>query len=287
MGRSPTAANSAGGEHQGRAPHDNAGHGLAVQSGPPTIENHHPHVLYNWPDVILKHWTTPMPSLMETQPMPARGSLQSEPASTNEDRHLLWIDGVGGFLLLTRQAITIGGPQAPDTDIQLLASLSRQHATIHRDDGGYLLEAHGPTRVNQRRVVEWTELPDGADITLGRTVQLSFHRPTVLSGSGRLRFQSDHRPTHSLDGVVLVADTCLLGPGRDCHIQCPEWEDSVILIHRGGDWLVRSPRLTLEVNGKKLRGEATIGDGQIVTGPDLRFHVETPSTRSSNRGDRR
>ncbi|MEC9008405.1 MAG: hypothetical protein VX877_04035, partial [Planctomycetota bacterium] len=122
---------------------------------------------------------------------------------------------------------------------------------------------------------------------LGRTVQLSFHRPTVLSGSGRLRFRSDHRPTHSLDGVVLVADTCLLGPGRDCHIRCPEWEDSVILIHRGGDWLVRSPRLALEINGKTLRGEATIGDGQIVTGPDLRFHVETPSARSSNRGDRR
>ena len=55
-----------------------------------------------------------MPSLMETQPMPARRSLQPEPASTNEDRHLLWIDGVGGFLLLTRQAVTIGGPQAPD-----------------------------------------------------------------------------------------------------------------------------------------------------------------------------
>ena len=51
-----------------------------------------------------------MPSLMETQPMPARRSLQPEPASTNEDRHLLWIDGVGGFLLLTREAVTIGGP---------------------------------------------------------------------------------------------------------------------------------------------------------------------------------
>ena len=179
------------------------------------------------------------------------------------------------------------GPTAPDADIQLLASLSRQHATIHRDDGGYLLEAHGPTRVNQRRVVEWTELPDGADITLGHTVRLAFHRPTVLSGSGRLSFQSDHRPTHSLDGVVLVADTCLLGPGRDCHVRCPEWEDSVILIHRSGQWLVRSPRLALEINGKSLRGEARIGDGQIVTGPDLRFHIETLSARSSNRGGRR
>ena len=228
-----------------------------------------------------------MPGLTDTRPMTASRPLPAEPSSTSESRQLLWIDGVGGFLLLTGQAVSIGGPTSPDADIQLLASLSRRHATIHRDDGGYLLEPHGPTRVNQRQAAEWTELTDGADITLGNTVQLGFHRPTVLSGSARLSFQSDHRPSHSLDGVVLVADTCLLGPGRDCHIQCPEWEDSVILIHRGGDWLVRSPRLTLEVNGKKLRGEATIGDGQIVTGPDLRFHVETPSTRSSNRGGRR
>ena len=229
-----------------------------------------------------------MPSLTETKPMPTRRPSQDGPTtSTNEDRYLLWIDGVGGFLLLTRQAITIGGPTAPDADIQLLASLSRQHATIHRDDGEYQLEAHGPTRVNHRPVVEWAQLPDGADITLGQNVRLGFHRPTALSGSGRLSFRSDHRPTHSLDGVVLVADTCLLGPGRDCHVRCPEWEDSVILIHRDGEWLVRSPKLSLEINGKNLRGEAGISDGQIVTGPDLRFHIETLSARSSNRGGRR
>ena len=225
-----------------------------------------------------------MPGLTDTRSMTASRPLPAEPSSTNESRQLLWIDGVGGFLLLTGQAVTIGGPTSPDADIQLLASLSRRHATIHRDDGGYLLEPHGPTRVNGRQAAEWTELTDGADITLGNTVQLGFHRPTVLSGSARLSFQSDHRPSHSLDGVVLVADTCLLGPGRDCHIRCPEWEDSVILIHRDRQWLVRSPRVALEVNGHRLRGESEIGDGQVVTGPDLRFHIEPLKTDSSHRG---
>ena len=227
-----------------------------------------------------------MPGLTDTRPMTASRPLPAEPSSTSESRQLLWIDGVGGFLLLTGQAVSIGGPTSPDADIQLLASLSRRHATIHRDDGGYLLEPHGPTRVNQRQAAEWTELTDGADITLGNTVQLGFHRPTVLSGSARLSFQRDHRPSHSLDGVVLVADTCLLGPGRDCHIRCPEWEDSVILIPRDRQWLVRSPRVALEVNGRRLRGESEIGHGQVVTGPDLRFHIEPLKTDSSHRGAR-
>jgi len=228
-----------------------------------------------------------MPSLTKTRAMPTQRPPAAGSTSTNEDRFLLWIDGVGAFLLLTRQAVTIGGPTAADADIQLLASLSRKHATIHRDDGNYLLEAHGPTSVDQRPVIESAELRDGAEISLGPTVRLAFHRPTVLSGSGRLSFQSDHRPSRSLDGVVLVADTCLLGPGRDCHIRCPEWDDSVILIHRRRDWLVRSPRLSLEINGKRLRGEAPITDGQIVTGSDLRFHIESLTEKSSNRGVQR
>jgi hypothetical protein len=87
--------------------------------------------------------------------------------------------------------------------------------------------------------------------------------------------------------VILVDDTCLLGPGRDCHIRCPEWDDSVILIHRRSDWLVHSPQLDLEINGKRLRGKTAITDGEIVTGPDLRFHIESLAVESSNRGGRR
>jgi hypothetical protein len=232
-----------------------------------------------------------MPSLTETREMPARRTNPNGSLSTNHDRSLLWIDTVGGFLLVTRPAVTIGGPTGAESDIQLLASLSRTHATIHRDNGHYRLQAHAPTRVNRQDVEDWAELSDGAEISLGRSVQLDFHQPNVLSASARLGFQSDHRPAQSLDGVVLVADTCLLGPGRDCHVNCPEWDDSVILIRRDRQWLVHSPRLNLEINGEPLRGEADISNGQIVTGPELRFHIEpnTPAntpTDASQRGRR-
>ena len=51
-----------------------------------------------------------MPGLTDTRPMTAPRHLPAEPSSTNESRQLLWIDGVGGFLLLTGQAVAIGGP---------------------------------------------------------------------------------------------------------------------------------------------------------------------------------
>ncbi len=228
-----------------------------------------------------------MTGLLETRAMSSPRHPQDGTTSIDEDRFLLWIDGVGGFLLLTQPVVTIGGPNGADADIQLLASLSRRHATLHRDAGGYLLEAAGPSRVNNRPVVEAVELTDGAQISLGETVRLQFNRPTVLSASARLSFQSDHRPTHSLDGVVLVDDTCLIGPGQDCHVSCPEWTDSVILIHRDSSWFVRSPRLPLCVDGEPIRGEATIDDGQVVTGEDLCFRLEPLSSGQSPTGGRR
>lgn len=228
-----------------------------------------------------------MTGLMETRPMSSPRHPPAGTTSINEDRFLLWIDGVGGFLLLTQPIVTIGGPNGCDADIQLLASLSRRHATLHRDAGGYLLEANGPSRVNDRLVVERVELTDGAQITLGDTVRLQFNRPTILSASARLTFQSNHRPTHSLDGVVLVDETCLLGPGHDCHVNCPEWTESVILVHRDSSWFVRSPRLPLCIDGVPIHGEATIDDGQVVTGEDLCFRLEPLPADQSATGGRR
>jgi hypothetical protein len=58
----------------------------------------------------------------------------------------------------------------------------------------------------------------------------------------------------------------------------------VILIRRDQQWLVRSPRLNLEINGEPLRGEADVSNGQIVTGPELRFHIE-PNTPANTPAD--
>ena len=47
-----------------------------------------------------------MPGLTDTRPMTASRPLPAEPCSTSESRQLLWFDGVGGFLLLTGQAVS-------------------------------------------------------------------------------------------------------------------------------------------------------------------------------------
>ena len=130
------------------------------------------------------------------------------------ERFLVWVDGVGGFLLCLGERVSIGGPcwGQPDADIALLASLSRRHATIVRSGDRYVIEPHAPTLLHGQPVVDRSPLPADCEVCLGTNVELRFHMPSVLSATACLDFVSHHRPTHAVDGVLLMHETCLMGP---------------------------------------------------------------------------
>jgi hypothetical protein len=155
----------------------------------------------------------------------------------------------------------------------LLAGLSRRHATIIRAADGYFLEAHAPARVAGRDVCDRAFLNDGYDIELGASVRLRFRLPTALSASARLEFQSDHRPAHSVDSVILMDDTCLLGPGDENHVPCPDWPGTVLIVRKQQEMWCKS-RLDVFVGERRAKDGLPIHSGDIVTGPDLRFRWE-------------
>ncbi len=191
------------------------------------------------------------------------------------ERYLLWIDRVGTFMLCLGDRISLGGPvsEPPAADIPLLANLSRQHAEIARSGEGYYLKASAATRVAGRDVHERTYLADGNEIQLGESVKLRFRLPTIVSGTARLDFVSDHRPARAVDAVVLMDDTCILGPGADSHIRCPLWQQPVLL-HRKDSQLCCKSRSDIYVNNKHAKQSMPLTDGTIVTGIDGRFRIE-------------
>ena len=197
----------------------------------------------------------------------------------------IWIDGVGCFWLSLKDRVTIGGPGTPSAkpdepresaDLAILSDLKQRHATIVRNGEGYLLEAHGPARVAGREVLDRTALNDGATIELGRSVRLKFRQPSALSLSARLDFVSDHRPTQSVDGVVLLADTCLLGAGDENHIVCHDWLGQILLVRQGTELWCRS-RQALTVNGHRLGSGRRLQSGDVVSGEESRFRIEIPN----------
>lgn len=206
----------------------------------------------------------------------------SKDAGARNACHSLWIDGVGCFWVMLGERITIGGPEpiAPKStdhgesvDLALLSDLKRHHAAILRTGEGYLLEPCGAVRTSGRDVIQKEALTEGASLELGRTVRIRFRQPTALSLSARLEFLSDHRPSQAVDGVVLLADTCLLGPGRDNHVICPDWPGTVLLIRQGDELWCRSAQ-ALTVNGHRLGSGRRLRSGDVIMGEDLRFRIE-------------
>lgn len=189
--------------------------------------------------------------------------------------YTLWIDGVGAYLLCLGDQVSIGGPTfgGEGADISLLASLSRCHATVVRTGESYCIEPHSSVSVADRPIYDRTALTNNTEVVLGTNVRLRFRLPSALSISARLDFESHHRPTQSVDGIVLMQDHCLIGPGAEKHVPCRNWEQTVVLFRKDGQFWCRAG-VPLTTDGQPNEGPIPIEVGQVVTGPEIRFRLE-------------
>ncbi len=212
--------------------------------------------------------------------VPAQGvtlkALEGEMVATSPcKKYMLWIDGVGAWQLCVGESFIVGAPsfEKKSADIALLANISRIHASIKRNSEEWRLTAHQPTTVSGRTVEQDTVLRSGDEIRLAERVRLGFRIPSILSTSAVIDFESDHRPSHSVDGIILLADHCLLGPRRDHHIRCTHWPDVVVLFLNEGKLRCRS-KAALSVDGQVAADSIELKHGCVVTGEELRFRVE-------------
>ena len=219
------------------------------------------------------------------------GSLTSPASRTaTGSRYTLWIDGVGAWQVLTSPVVTLGRAQAPvsplltkmslpmkdtsdEADVAIMSSLSRNHVQLERVNESWVLTAHAATDVEGRPVDGQTVLSDDCEITVGGSVRVGFCVTTPLSASARLSFLSEHRPAGAVDGVVLMAQTCLMGPGPENHVRCPQWPTSLVLV-RGRSGLAVKSRKDIFVDGSLATGLTPLSSGQVVSGTDFRFRLE-------------
>jgi hypothetical protein len=167
-------------------------------------------------------------------PSPAADAPPPRPAGA--ERFLLWIDGVGGYLVCLGQRVTLGQatPDSP-ADVPVYADLSRLHAALTRDAEGYLLEPLRPAAVNGKPLAGATLLRPGDLMTLGGACQVRFAQPAPVSATARLEVTSGNRLPLAVDGVLLMADTLILGPGTHVHVVVPDLPQPVILYrHKEG-----------------------------------------------------
>jgi len=198
--------------------------------------------------------------------------------SVPPQRFLLWIDGVGGYLVCLGSKVSLG-QATPDAyvDVPLFADVSRLHATLTRDSEGYLLEAVRPVQVNGK-AADKALLQPGDWVTLGACCQFQFRQPVPVSTSARLDLVSGHRLPLAVDGVLLMADTLVLGPGTHVHVAMPDLRQPVVLF-RNKDGLGVRYSGNLNVDGQSCKERGVLGPTSTVTGDDFAFTVEPVGAR--------
>lgn len=195
-------------------------------------------------------------------------------AAPSGPRFLLWVDAVGGYLVCQGSEISLGQPVPGSyVDVPILGDLSRLHAKIRRDGEGYLLEPVRQTKLNGQSIVRTVQLTDGCLIELGTGVRLRFRRPHPLSASARLDLVSRHRTQPAVDGVILMADSVVLGPGANSHIPCPDWTGEVVLAGRGDELFCRAPG-KFTVDGVEVEGRSPLVPTAHVAGDDYSLSLE-------------
>jgi hypothetical protein len=188
-------------------------------------------------------------------------------------RFLLWVDGVGGYLLCLGSRLTLGQASLDGhADVPLVADVSRLHASLTRDSEGYVLEAVRPVQVNGQLTTRALLRP-GDRVTLGTSCQFQFHQPVPVSASARLDLVSGHRVPAGVDAVLLMADTLVLGEGPQVHVTVPDLKQPVVLFrHKDGLGLRHGGRLT--VNGERGGDRALLPATAAVSGEDVSFALE-------------
>lgn len=199
--------------------------------------------------------------------------LSSAGAPALPKRFLLWVDGVGGYLVCLSNRVTFGQATADGpVDVPLFADVSRTHAEVTRDPEGYVIESGRAVRVNgsdTKRAV----LSPGDRVTLGTSCQFLFHRPVSVSSSVRLEVTSGHRLPVAVDAILLMGNELILGPEPDAHI--PLNVPEPVLLYRSRDGLsVRVPDSKFTIDDRLCTDRAVLSLPGVVSCDAFTFAVE-------------
>ncbi len=208
----------------------------------------------------------------ELRPCPVERAfvVTSQPAGP---RFLIWIDAVGGYLVCPGDEVTFGQalPGNP-IDVPLVADVSRHQLTIRRDAEGYVALPVRQSWLNGSPLSAPGVLGDGDLLKLG-PVEMRFRRPHALSATARLELAGFHRTRPSCDAVLLMADSCVLGPKPNSHVVCRDWPLDVVLFRQPAG-LVCLTSGRFEIDGRQFQDRGPVAVGSRVSGNGFSFYLE-------------
>jgi hypothetical protein len=167
------------------------------------------------------------------------------PSSQRQRPKILWIDGVGSYAMCDAHEVSIGQAFPENqVDLAIRADISRKACIIRRKGEDHLIQPFQTTSLNGQILERPAILKSGCTLQIGDRVQLRYTRPTLLSGTARLELVSNHRWQPVLNSVILLGDSCVIGPQSDAHIVClpprgTDWNGRFIWFRQSDSWICK------------------------------------------------
>ncbi len=196
---------------------------------------------------------------------------------SNSDTFLLWVDGVGGYLVCTNEFNTIG-QAVPDSaiSIPIVGDLRRRHARLETVGGHHLIHSLGDVSIDGVAIQSPVEIKHGQMIELDGGVKLKYLQSHPLSKTARLDFVSRHRTQPWSDAILLASKSIILGPNRNNHVFCPTWNSDLIIFCRSGKWYCRASE-TIEIDHQTVGTKGEIQFHSRIVGDDFSLTLERVS----------
>jgi len=194
---------------------------------------------------------------------------------------VLWVDGVGSFLLVQGERTTIGrqaSSAAPD--IALPADIDGVHAEILRVDHDYFLVPRARTKVGGQTVTRRL-LSNGDEIDLAGRFRLTFRLPSAMSSTALLELPRDQRLENDVRRIILEDGHVIFGATTACHVETPHAPERVILSTENGEFRCRHDGGVV-VDGYSGGANAPVPPGSHVEAGDLTFTI-TPLVRKGGK----
>ena len=253
---------------------------------------------YRWHERDTTYWPSLHPTAESDCPMTAsvsthrRGRMSAGSQATHDTRIagsqqttmndqaeknacVLWVDAVGGFLLTAEDQVSLGQarPDKP-ADIMIQADLSGRHACIRREGEDYVIQPLAVVCINGQPIVKAQPISDGDIIGLGASVQLRFRKPHPLSNTALLEVISGQRFQPAVDAIILMGETCLLGPHSSNHVSCAHWDDKLVLSRADSGRLRFRAGQRVAIDGQDVGDKGEIAWGSRMSGTNFAISFE-------------
>ena len=205
------------------------------------------------------------PRARQATPRPARASEPSPHSAPRlngkhgllPNEFLLQIDGVGSYLVLAKDQLTIGPiSSSPHPDLGLLMNPNTPSVSIAREDEDYFLSSEQPVQVSDVAVTHKL-LMDGDRITLSHKSRLKFNTPNAASTSATLVVSGARLPRPDINYVILLDRDILIGPSCNNHIRTSRLSTTLALTWQDKQLFCRNAEKML-VQGKQAHHDTPL-----------------------------